>query len=72
MSSFFMIDDMIDSAKIIGASWIAHAKFMWTQKKLPSRFRTSQTIKLSNLGSVMLLFLIMENGEALYKVLRHI
>ena len=52
-----MIDDMIDSAKIAGASWIA--KFMWTQKD------TSETIKLSNLGSFMLLFLIIENGKAL-------
>ena len=61
---------MIDSAEIVGASWIA--KFMWTQKNFLSRFRNSETIKLSNLGSFMLLFLIMENGEAIYKVLRYI
>ena len=48
MSSFFMIDDMIDSAKIIGASWIAHAKFMWTQKKIAVKvpyLTNNQTLK---------------------------
>lgn len=59
MSSFFMIDDMTDSAKIVGAFWIG--KFMWAQKMLSS-FRTSETIKLSNLGS---LILIIENGGAI-------
>ena len=64
MSSFFMIDDMTDSAKIVGAFWIA--KFMRIQKMLLS-FRTSETIKLSNLGS-LILFLIIENGGAIYNV----
>ena len=41
-------------------------------KNFLSRFRTSETIKFSNLGSFMLSFLIMENGEAIYKVLRYI
>ena len=41
-------------------------------KNFLSRFRNSETIKLSNLGSFMLSFLIMENGEAIYKVLRYI
>ena len=62
--------DMIDSAEIVRASWTA--KFKWNTKKLLSRFRTSETVKLSNLGSFMLLNLIIESGERIYKVFRHI
>ena len=72
-SSFFflfMIDDMIDSAKFVRASWIS--KIHVNTKDLPSRFRTSQTIKLSNLGSFILLFLVVENGGVIYRVLRPI
>ena len=61
---------LIDSSKIVRASSIA--KFMWNMKYLPQMFRTSETTKLSNKGSFMLLFNCRKRRGNLLSFLLHL